>query len=296
MTKGIIINNISNIYSVENLENKKIYKCSARGKLKQGEISPVVGDFVLFEITNEEKNEAIIEKIIDRKNYVKRPKLANLSQIIFVLSMKKPKPDLLLLDKQLAFAEFVNVKPIICINKTDLVEEQEILNIEKIYKKIGYTVIKTQATEGVGVSEIKKYLEKNITAFCGNSGVGKSTLINQIFEDIITKEGTISVKNERGKNTTTAINLYKICDDTYIADTPGFSTFEIVEIESKDLYKYFKELKKYSEQCEFVGCGHIKEDNCGIKNAVDKNEIDKGRYERYCKIYEQIKEKEEHKW
>ena len=139
-------------------------------------------------------------------------------------------------------------------------------------------------------------LKGNINAFSGNSGVGKSTLINSIFEKNVTQEGEVSAKNKRGKNTTTAIQLYEIEENTYIADTPGFSTFDITEIQSNELGKYFKEFEQHIHDCEFVGCTHIKEENCGIKKAIKNGEISQERYERFCKIYEQLKEKEKRKW
>ena len=142
---------------------------------------------------------------------------------------------------------------------------------------------------------MKRALKNNINAFSGNSGVGKSTLINAIFNTDVTQEGEISKKNKRGKNTTTAIKLYEIDDNTFIADTPGFSTFDISEIESKELDKYFKEFRENIENCEFVGCTHIKEENCGIKEAIEKGIITEERYTRFCKIYEELKEKENRK-
>lgn len=288
MLKGIVLSNISNLYKVE--ANEKIYDCNARGNLKNNEISPVSGDFVEIEIIDEEKKTGVITKIKERRNYLKRPKMANLSQIIFVLSMKLPKPDMELLDKQLAYAEFLGIKPVICLNKIDLEKEDNVNHIYNIYNQIGYTVIKTNAKEILGVSEIKKLLKDNITAFSGNSGVGKSTLINGILEDNVTEEGLVSHKNKRGKNTTTQVKLYKIAENSYIADTPGFSTFDINEIEKKDLAKYFREFSKYLDKCEYVDCSHIKEENCGIKKALAENKISKERYERYCKIYEKMKE------
>lgn len=296
MYKGIIISNISNMYIVEDNECNKLVKCSARGKFKEQSIIPVVGDYVEFDIIDDKKNEGIIDKILQRKNYIKRPKLANLTQIAFVISMKMPKPDLLMLDKQLAFAEFNNIRSIICLNKSDLEKKEKIDSIQSIYTDIGYDVIVTNAKSKEGICELKEKLQGNITAFSGNSGVGKSTLINNIFSDIITKEGDISTKNKRGKNTTTNIYLYKIDNNSYIADTPGFSTFDICEINSNDLYKYFKEFKKYEKDCEFVGCTHIKEQNCGIKKALNLGNITQERYDRFCKIYLELKEKEEHKW
>ena len=279
MQKGIITSNISNLYKVE--INNKIYECNARGKFKNNEISPVAGDLVEIEIIDEEKKLGIINKIEERKNYLKRPKMANLSQIILVVSMKLPNPDLLLLDKQLVYAEYNKIKPIICLNKIDLEEEETIDYIARIYKNIGYEVIKTDAKNAVGVDKLKEKLKNNITAFSGNSGVGKSTLINKIFNEKLTEEGILSKKNKRGKNTTTQVTLYKIEENSYIADTPGFSTFDVNEIEEKDLANYFIEFKPYIEKCQYADCSHIKEENCGVKKALEQGKISKERYNNF---------------
>lgn len=291
---GIIIENISNLYRIK-AENK-IYEATARGKFKQNEITPVVGDNVEIEILDEENRKAVIEEIGERKVYIKRPKLSNITQIIFVVSSKDPKPDLLMLDKQLAFAEFLKINSVIVLNKTDLDKKEAFKEIKKIYEKIGYKVIITDAKNKQGIEELKAEMKNNINAFSGNSGVGKSTLINGIFDKDITEEGEISKRNKRGKNTTTSIKLYEIDDNTYIADTPGFSTFDISEIESKNLEKYFREFKENIINCEFVGCTHIKEENCGIKMAIQEGKIDISRYNRFCKIYNELKEREERKW
>ena len=226
--------------------------------------------------------------------------MSNITQLVLVVSSKNPQPDLLLLDKQLAFAEFLGIKPIIVLNKTDLDKKREFEKIKEIYQNIGYPVIETIAKEcdnkENGIYDLEKYLKENINAFSGNSGVGKSTLINAIFKDTITQEGEISQRNKKGKNTTTSTKLYEIDENTYIADTPGFSTFDISEIEYRELDKYFKEFRPLLGDCEFVGCTHIKEENCGIKQALQQEKIDSGRYERFCKIYEELKEKEKYKW
>ena len=286
--KGRIINIISNIFYVE-IDNN-IKKCTSRGIFKDKEIKPVVGDIVKVNI----KEESIIE-VCNRSTYIKRPKIANITRLILVISAQKPKPDLLLLDKQLAFAEFLNIKPVIIINKIDL--DNKVANeIESIYSNIGYKVIKTNAKDiSSNIKEIEGVLRNNISAFSGNSGVGKSTLINGIFGEIITNEGEVSHKNKKGKNTTTSIKLYKIEDNTYIADTPGFSTFDINEIEYRELYKYFKEVKEHTKDCEYLDCTHIKEEKCGVKLEVGKN-ISESRYNNYTKIYEELKDREEHKW
>lgn len=284
--QGRIINNISNLYYIES--NGKIYTCNARGKLKEDGI--VVGDIVNFN-----EDEHIIEKIEKRTNYIKRPKISNITQIICVVSSKNPKPDLLMLDKQLAYAEYVGIKSVIVINKIDLNKEKA-EEIKKIYNNIGYEVIETNAKEKEGIENLNKILANNISVFAGNSGVGKSTLLNSIFGRELTKSGLISNKNKKGKNTTTNIFLYKLTENEYIADTPGFSTFDISEIESNELAKYFKEFKKHIKECEYVGCGHIKEENCGIKNALQRKEISENRYQNFIKIYEELKDREEHKW
>lgn len=291
--QGFIIENIANLYKIKDKDD--IFEATARGKLKKDEISPVVGDFVEYEIIDQEKKKAVITEIKERKVYIKRPKLANISQIIFVISSKDPKPDLLMLDKQLAFAEYLHIKSIIVLNKIDLDKKQEFEQIKGIYQDIGYKVIETNAKDRIGIEKLKDAMKNEINAFSGNSGVGKSTLINGIFRKDITEEGEISKKNKRGKNTTTAIKMYEIEKNTWIADTPGFSTFEISEIESRDLDKYFKEFKTRIKDCEFIGCTHIKEENCGIKEAIKEGKISKERYERFCKIYEELKEKEKRK-
>lgn len=286
MPKGIIICTSSNVYQV--VEGEKVYKCLARGKFKKEKISPLVGDEVEFTITNSEKQEGVIEQILPRKNELKRPKMANLTQLILVVSMKMPSPDLLLLDKQLVFAEFMGLKATIVLNKVDLEDKEEIDRIAKLYEDIGYKIIQTNAKEGIKVEEITALLEGETTAFAGNSGVGKSTLINSIFEQELTQEGDISDKNQRGKNTTTSTTLYKYKENSYIADTPGFSTFEINEIPKEDLCHYFVEFVPYLDKCEFQGCSHIKEENCGVKEALEAGKISSQRYENYIKIYNNL--------
>lgn len=290
--QGLIIGNIANLYKVK--LNNQTYDATARGRFKKDETTPVVGDLVDIQIINEEKHEAVIEKIHERKTYIKRPKVANVSQIILVLSVKEPKPDLLMLDKQLAYAEFLNIKPIIVINKIDLSNEYQ--EIQKIYTDIGYEVYAVSAKDIGTVKKLKGALKNNISVLAGNSGVGKSSTINAIFENNITQEGIISERNKRGKNTTTDVKLYEINENSYIVDTPGFSTFDITEIESKNLEKYFKEFVEEIKNCRYVGCTHIKEEECGIKYAIKQGKINNKRYECFCKIYNELKEKEEKRW
>lgn len=290
--QGIIIGNISNTYKIETKE--KTYVAYARGKFKNQDIKPLVGDRVEIEVTDEEKSEAIIEKIGPRQNEIKRPKIANIDQIVFIISTKNPKPDLLMLDKQLAYAEKIGIEPIIVVNKCDLKDIYEA--IREVYSNAGYKVIVTSAKQNIGIDELKQQLQNKISVFSGNSGVGKSSIINALFNKEKTQEGEISKKNKKGKNTTTDTKLYKLEENTYIADTPGFSSFEISEIESTELDKCFREFVQEIEKCEFVGCTHIKEENCGVKKAIQDGKISTERYERYCTMYEELKEKEKYKW
>lgn len=286
MPKGLIVNNISNIYIVK--MNKQSYTCTAKGKFKNENIIPVVGDNIEFDIIDEEKKEGIITDILERKVYLKRPRVANVTQIMLVISIKNPKPDLLMLDKQIAFAEFLKLKPIIVINKCDLDKKNEVKYIENIYSNIGYDVIVTEAKNNIGINQIKEKLKSNITVFSGNSGVGKSTITNSILGTIKTKEGEISEKNKKGKNTTTAVTIYEVGKNSYVVDTPGFSSFDITEIEYKELKKYFIEFKK--DECEFLDCSHTKERSCKIINDVRNGIISKERYENYCNLYDTLKD------
>lgn len=290
--QGLIIENISNLYKIKT--NNKIYNATARGKFKQNDITPLVGDNVEIEVLNEQDNTAVINDILPRVNLIKRPKVANITQIILVVSTKNPKPDLLILDKQLAYFEYLKIKPIIVINKIDL--DNAYKQIKDIYTKVGYKVILTNAKQQEGITELKNILNGHISAISGNSGVGKSTIINALFGTDITLEGEVSKKNKKGKNTTTAIKLYELDQNTFIADTPGFANFDITEIESKSLDSYFIEFRPYIKNCEFIGCTHIKENNCGIKNALEEGKILQTRYNNFCKIYNKLKEMEERKW
>lgn len=281
--KGIIIKINSDLYKVDIGTN--VIDCKAKGLLKFKSSKIFVGDTV-------EVNNGVIEKVYPRKNEFIRPPVANIDQLIIVVSAKNPKPDLELLDKQLIMAEKNNVYPIICINKIDLTEDYE--DIIKTYEQIGYQVVTTDAKNGVGVEQLAKNLQNKITAFTGNSGVGKSALTNNIFKNNITEEGETSKKLEKGKHTTKFVELYKIANNTYIADTPGFSTYEIKDIESSELDKYYLEFLPFISDCEFRGCAHIKERKCGVKQAVEDKKINQGRYERYCNFYKKIKE--EKKW
>lgn len=274
-----------NTYKVRT-EEGKTFNCLAKGSMRLLRVRPLVGDLV-----NLNANWAI-DKILPRDNEFIRPPIANIDQIIMVMSTTDPKPDLMLLDKQLVMAEKIGLDILICINKIDLKDDCD--DILDIYEKIGYQVITTDAKNGLGIEKLAVLLKGKITAFTGNSGVGKSALTNNIFRDVISKEGLVSGKTLKGKHTTKYVELFEIAPDTYIADTPGFSSYDVQGVSHKDLDKHFIEFLPHISECEFRGCTHIKEKKCGVKNAVQKMKIDKGRYERYCMLYQKLKE--EKKW
>ena len=187
--------------------------------------------------------------------------------------------------------EVADLKSIIVINKSDLAEDEEEKNLAKIYENIGYSTIITNAKDSVGIDKLKEKLNGETSVFAGNSGVGKSTIINSLFNNKITEEGEISEKNKKGKNTTTLVRIYELEKDTFIADAPGFSTFDIFEIEKEDLSHYFIEFVKYMDKCSYVGCSHVNEseNECQVKKAFLEGKISKSRYDNYCKIYEELK-------
>ena len=214
--------------------------------------------------------------MIDRKSFMKRPKAANISQIIFVIASKMPKPNLLMLDKWLAYSEFSNIKPVIVINKTDLAPK-EADRINEIYSKVGYKVILTEGINYKGIEELRQVLKNNTSAFAGQSGVGKSTLTNRLLGTDLTNIGEISKKNKMGKNTTTEITLYEIEKETYLLDTPGFQTMDIFEIESRELEKYFIDFKPYIKNCKFIRMHTYKRGNMWYKRSFKTRKNTRGK-------------------
>ncbi len=278
--KGIVVRIQGNSYVVK-VDEERI-SCTAKGVFKFKKMQILVGDNV--EVDMETKS---ITKIYPRKNEFIRPPIANVDQLIIVVASADPSPDLMLLDKQLVMAEKNGVEPIICINKIDL--DAEYTDIIEVYENIGYQVITTTAKNGIGIDKIARIINNKITAFSGNSGVGKSALTNNIFNEDIAVEGETSEKLQRGRHTTKHVELYEFAKNSFLADTPGFSSFDVDGISAKELAEYFIEFNNYIPDCEYRSCSHVKELNCGVKKAVSKRKIDKGRYERYVALYEKMK-------
>lgn len=279
MKKGIVIKKISNKFWVES--GSEIYICTARGNLKQRGI--FVGDDVVFNA--ETLN---IEEILKRKNLLIRPPLANLEQMIIVLAFA-PKPDYFMLDKLLLFCEINDIKPVICLNKIEI-SKDEIEYIKKVYSNF-YSVLELSAHEKINIGILKKLLSNKISAFAGQSGVGKSALINSIFDETKAVEGYLSTKILRGKNTTRHCELFKISKNSYIADTPGFSALNesLLEISYRDLPRYYPDFLVFADDCKFNSCLHLKETECAVKKALNSNLIDKERFKRYTIIMENLK-------
>jgi len=277
---GKIIKAISGFYYIES--DNIIYECRAKGILKKNNISPLVGDFAEFDkISDTEGN---LVKVTDRKNSLIRPPVANLDAVVIVTALKNPEPSLLFLDKQLAFLESINVEAIICLNKIDLDETNFIKNI---YEKIGYKVILTSVKENEGIDELKEEITGKTIAFVGNSGVGKSSLTNALAENKVMEEGNLS-KIERGKQTTRHSELLKIEDNTYIIDTPGFSSFELPNIELNELANLFIEFRNEMSNCRYNDCRHVSEEECGIRMAVNSTKIADTRFENFKILYKEL--------
>ena len=283
MSEGLIVKVNGGIYSVKNDEG--IAECSLRGKFRIEKNVPVVGDICEFE-------NGVIEKIAPRKNYMIRPKLANVDVLLVVFSVSDPAPQLEIIDKITVTAEKNRIMPLIVITKTDLCDNGDTDKYKNIYLSAGYKVIVTSSEKNDDAEELfKDELHGKITAVAGCSGVGKSTLLNRIFGSNELKTGEISEKNRRGRHTTTCIQLFEKFGG-YIADTPGFTSFEIGTVEKEELEQLFPEIRRNIGGCRFAGCTHINEPDCSVKNAVHDGDISASRYENYVKFYNEIKKRQ----
>lgn len=286
MLEGIIIKGIGGFYYVKT--KKGIYECRARGVFREEKITPLIGDNVLIRI-NEEDDTGYIEEIKERKTQLLRPPVANVEQVLIVMSVKKPELNFWLLDRFLVLIEHEKLDVIICINKIDLTEIKKLEEINNIYKSIGYKVIFTSVKTNEGISSLKENLKDKVTVFAGPSGVGKSSLLNKIQPNLKLETGEVSKKTRRGKHTTRHVELLKLVEGGYVLDTPGFSSLNLDFIEKEELKYYFREMKELNLLCKFSSCLHKNEPNCEIKKRVKEGSISKIRYENYLKFLEEIK-------
>lgn len=287
---GKIIKGIAGFYYV-NDGRGQVYECKAKGVFRNRRIKPLVGDNVEFSVLDEREGEGNIDAILPRSNFLVRPAAANVDQALVVFALTHPAPNLNLLDRFLVMMEQQHVPVIICFNKADLGEAGMMEQYRLIYEKAGYRVVFISAQEGKGLEEIKGILRGKTTVLAGPSGVGKSSLTNCIFPVAAMETGDISRKIERGKHTTRHSQLFLVEENTYLMDTPGFSSMFTPDMEAGELKDYFPEFQPFEDECRFLGCVHVGERVCGVKEALKRGLLSQSRYENYLLIYEELKNK-----
>lgn len=280
---GTIVKTLSGFYYVSCEDT--VYECRARGKFRIDGTSPLVGDRVSFSIDSNSKG--YIDKVYARTNFFIRPAVANIDTMVFIAANTNPVTDPFLIDRVSVIAEKAGCELIICLNKTDIDPADDLYDI---YTSSGFTVIRTSAQSGEGIDGLVSVLKGKTCAFTGNSGVGKSSILNAILPDLKLPVGEVSEKLGRGKHTTRHVELFSIGNNTYIADTPGFASFDVEMIQSidkRELQHCFSEFREYIGKCRFNDCVHLKEPDCAVTDAVRDGRIHASRYESYRKLFEQ---------
>ena len=291
--QGKIVKGIAGFYYVH-VPDKGIYECKAKGIFRKENQKPLVGDDVEIQILDEEEAKGNIEKLLPRKSELIRPAVANIDQALVIFAIVKPQPNFNLLDRFLIMMEQQGIPCIICFNKADIDEQQDGASYEEIYRSCGYETIQVSAKNGQGLDLLKEMLLGKTTTVAGPSGVGKSSIINELQSSIRMETGAISTKIERGKHTTRHSELIAMEENTYILDTPGFSSLGLFDMEKEDLTKYYREFVSHEKYCKFAGCAHMNEPVCGVKEAVADGEIAKLRYENYKLLYQELKDRKKY--
>ena len=284
--EGLVRKGIGGFYTVETGEG--FYTCTARGKFRKARISPYAGDRV--RILGEEDGTGSLEEILPRKNFLVRPPIANIDQLFIVSSLRDPHPDTGIIDRTIAAAELEHIDPVLVLTKTDL-EDASVL--KAVYDLAGVPCVVVSSVTGAGVDQVRDLLSGKVSAFTGNSGVGKSTLLNALFPHLDLKTGEISQKLGRGRHTTREVELYKLEGGGYVADTPGFSTFDIERYRMTDKERLafgFREFLPYLGECQFSSCSHTCEKGCAVLEAVREGKIPRSRHESYCAMYQEVKD------
>lgn len=286
MLEGIIVKGIGGFYYVKTEEG--LIESRAKGNFRENNITPLVGDRVKIRISKEDGS-GYVEEILPRRSELLRPSVANITQVLIVMSVNDPDINLWLLDKFIMLAESEGIEIVLVLNKVDL-DRDKALSIKEVYENIGYRVILTSWTSGEGLDQLRDSLEGNMTVFAGPSGVGKSTLLNTLDPRIKFETGDISSKTKRGKHTTRHTELIDLDETTYVLDSPGFSSLSLDFIEGdQDVQEYFREIKEAREKCKFISCIHINEPSCNVKDRVENSIIDRNRYANYISFVNEIK-------
>ncbi len=288
--EGRITKGVGGFYYIASSDGK-VYECRARGRFRRDGITPLVGDIVRCGIDSA-SNSGLISEILPRKNSLIRPPVANVSRIAIVFSVVNPKPNLFTVDKLVTSAMYAGVKPIICINKTDLSDGAEYYDI---YSRAGFDTICLSAETGENVDTLNDMLIGELTVFAGNSGVGKSSILNRILRNAELKTGEVSDRVERGRHTTRHSELMPLdCGDGYIIDTPGFSSFSVADMDEKQLCGLFPEFEPYISSCGFTDCSHTVEKDCAVLKALSEGKISISRHESYKAQYKEILENKQY--
>ncbi len=290
---GKIIKGIAGFYYVHT-PNNKVYECKAKGVFRNRKVKPLVGDDVEIDVLDEEKDTGNIVNVLERKNKLIRPAVANVDQALIIFAAARPEPNYNLLDRFLVMMLKQNIPCIICFNKQDVATNQQLKLLEETYVSCGYRVLFTSTVTGQGIDELRRGLENKTSVLAGPSGVGKSSIINQIKPEAQMETGEISRKIERGRHTTRHSELFHVTGETYIMDTPGFTSLYIDGMEKEELKEYFVEFEEYEPYCKFNGCVHINEPQCGVKDALDEGKISRIRYENYKFLYEELKQQKKY--
>lgn len=292
--QGKIIKGIAGFYYVQTKTG--IYECKAKGSFRNRKLTPFVGDNAEITILDEKTKKGNLEKILERKNFLIRPAVANIDQTLVIFAAARPEPNLNLLDRFLIMMEQKSIPVVLVFNKKDAAEQGKLSKLAEIYENCGYQVLTVSAVQEDGISEIKKILKGKTTTVAGPSGVGKSSIINLLQSEVHMETGNISEKIERGKHTTRHSELLVIEEGSYIFDTPGFSSLYVTDMEKEELKSYFPEFAPYEKDCKFLGCVHVNEPVCGVKEALMAGKISQSRYDNYKLLYEELKEKEKRKY
>ena len=289
--KGTIVKGIAGFYYVKH--DDTVYQCKARGNFRNDGIKPMVGDFVTFEEGQGEEDDGWITEIHERKNSFIRPPISNVDCFVIVMAAAQPKPNLAVMDKFLVMAEKNHTDIVLCVNKTDLAKKKTLDMLEEIYGNV-YPMVFVSCSKGEGLDELRSLLKGKHVALAGPSGVGKSTILNHLIPGAEAETGSISHKSQRGKHTTRHSELFDLGDGTMLFDTPGFTSFDILEAEEDELQHLYPEIAPYAGKCRYDDCRHIKEPECAVREAVEDGKISQQRYDSYKTQLEEIRNKDKY--